>query len=72
MRRLWLVGTVFITLLFLYSYSSHAQGVQGPKIFVEERVFDFMEVKEGEVIEHTFHVHNLGDEILEIKKVAPG
>ena len=72
MRRRWSVRTACIALFFLYAYSAYAQEVLGPKMVLKERVFDFKEVKEGEVIEHTFKVLNQGEESLEIKKVAPG
>jgi hypothetical protein len=44
----------------------------GPRIVIEEKSFDAKEVKEGEVIEHTFIVNNKGEEVLEIRKVSPG
>jgi len=37
-----------------------------------EQVFDFKEVKEGQVLEHAFYVYNQGDQPLVIKKVVPG
>jgi hypothetical protein len=39
---------------------------------LEEKYFDAKQVKEGDIIEHTFNVHNAGDSTLEIKKVKPG
>lgn len=73
MRKRWPVRTVcIIALFFLYAFPAYAQGGQGPKMVLKERVFDFKEVKEGEVIEHTFIVLNQGKETLEIKKVEPG
>jgi len=72
MRRIWLVSTICIAIFSLYSHSAPAQEDLGPKMVLNERVIDFMEVKEGEVIEHVFHVFNQGNETLEIKKVSPG
>jgi len=72
MKKHWFVRIVCIALFSLYSYSSLAQEVLGPKMILNERVFDFMEVEEGKVIEHTFRVLNEGDATLEIKKVSPG
>ena len=72
MRRRWLVRTVYIALFSFYSYSSSAQEVLGPKMVLKEREFDFGEVKEGEVIEHSFSVFNQGDAPLEIVRVKPG
>lgn len=38
---------------------------------LKEQIFDFKEVWEGEVIEHTFQAFNQGDQTLEIKDVIP-
>jgi len=72
MRKLWLLRAVCIVIFSLYSYSSLAQEVLGPKMVLKDQEFDFKEVKEGEIIRHTFQVLNEGDERLEIKKVSPG
>lgn len=48
------------------------QGNKGPKIIVEGQEFDFKEVKEGAVLEHTFKILNKGDETLKIISVRPG
>ena len=72
MRRCWLIGMICIALLAFCGYSSLAQEPQGPRIVLKERAFDFKEVKEGEVIEHTFKVLNKGDQTLKIVKVRPG
>lgn len=58
---LWLVGSTIL-----------AQEARGPKMLLKEEVFDFGEVKEGEVIEHAFEITNAGTETLEIKDVKPG
>ncbi|MCD4717927.1 MAG: DUF1573 domain-containing protein [Desulfobacterales bacterium] len=49
-----------------------AQESKGPKMVLEGREFDFGEVKQGKVIEHTFRVLNQGDEVLQIIRVKPG
>ena len=72
MRKHVLMTIIFTSLVFLCAYSAYAQEVLGPKMTLKERVFDFKEVKEGEVIEHTFIVLNQGEETLEIEKVKPG
>ena len=41
-----------------------------PQITIAPQSFDFGEVDYGEVAEYTFRVTNLGDEALEIKRVA--
>ncbi len=60
---------------FVFAFFGHfasAQDIQGPKMIIEGKKFDFGEVKEGEVISHTFRVFNKGDQPLEIRKVKPG
>jgi hypothetical protein len=37
-----------------------------------ERSFDFKEVEEGKVLEHSFKILNKGNQPLEIKNVNPG
>ena len=49
-----------------------AQEHKGPRLAVEGREFDFKEVKEGIVLEHTFNILNKGDEPLKIFSVRPG
>jgi len=39
---------------------------------LEEQVFDFKEVKEGDIISHSFRVFNRGEETLRILRVRPG
>jgi len=53
-----------------FTYSAVAQAANGPKIVLAEQVFDFKEVKEGQVLEHTFYVNNPGDQPLAIEKVV--
>ncbi len=49
-----------------------AQQAIGPRIVIEERDFDAKQVKEGQIVAHTFKVLNTGDQTLEIEKVNPG
>ena len=72
MRRCWLVGTICMALFAFGGHSSLAQEAWSPKMVLKEQVFDFKEVKEGEVISHSFQVFNHGDEILRILRVRPG
>jgi hypothetical protein len=72
MRRCWLVGIICIALLSLYSYPAAQEARRGPKMVLKERVFDFKEVRAGEVVEHIFKVLNHGDETLKIIRVRPG
>ena len=70
-KCLLLLLSSFLINAFL-GYSIPAQEKQGPKMILEEERFDFGEVKEGEVISHSFKVLNQGDQPLEIKNVKPG
>ena len=72
MKDYWQVILAVFFLFPCLGNSALAQGGQGPKMVLKEEIFDFKEVMEGEVIEHTFRVFNHGDQVLEIKKVAPG
>lgn len=44
--------------------------IQGPKIMVEPKVFDFGEVQRPAVVDHEFTVKNTGRETLEIRRVS--
>ena len=72
MRKHVFMAIILTSLIFLYAYSAPAQEIKAPKMVLEEQEFDFKEVKEGEVINHTFKVLNKGDETLKIIKVRPG
>jgi hypothetical protein len=49
-----------------------AQEEKGPKMVLKETEFDFGEVKEGRVLQHSFSVVNKGNEELRIISVKPG
>lgn len=68
------IRLALLSLLFLLAVSTSpiAQTVSGPSLFLPERSFDFREVDEGKVVEHTFRVLNKGGEPLEIRNVNPG
>jgi uncharacterized protein (DUF58 family) len=63
------LGLLFCLTLFTVSL---AQTISGPSLFLPERSFDFREVEEGKVVDHTFKVLNKGNEPLEIRNVNPG
>jgi len=63
------LGLLFYLALFTASF---AQSSSGPSLFLPERSFDFRDVEEGKVVEHTFKVLNKGNELLEIRNVNPG
>ncbi|MBN1105048.1 MAG: DUF1573 domain-containing protein [Deltaproteobacteria bacterium] len=64
-----LVAYSFLSLIFLSG--SRAQKPPGPQIYFQEKNFDFQEVEEGSVLDHTFRVSNRGDQPLVIEKVSP-
>lgn len=63
-----------LSLLFFLALSAAplAQTSSGPSLFLPERSFDFREVDEGKIVEHSFMVLNRGSEPLEIRNVNPG
>jgi hypothetical protein len=68
-----LLSCVLLIVFFLASvFPIPAQQEKGPKMVLKEREVDFGEVKEGDIIKHTFSVLNQGDEPLEIVEVKPG
>ena len=71
MKKLFLIfiGTLSIALCCTMAFG---QDNKGPKMMVEGREFDFKEVKEGAVLEHTFKIFNKGNEPLKIISVKPG
>ena len=67
------LSCVLLILSFLVSVLPiHAQEEKGPKMVLKEREFDFGEVKEGAVLQHSFSVVNRGNEDLRIISVKPG
>lgn len=72
MKEFFLVAFTSTLLILLNLTTGFTQQPTGPRIFFEKRFFDAKEVKEGDLIEHTFKVQNLGDSPLEIKRVKPG
>lgn len=72
MKRVLFGVFLLIVWLFLCLPAGLAQQATGPRVVIKEKFFDAREVKEGEIIEHTFTVNNKGDEVLEIRKVNPG
>jgi hypothetical protein len=63
---------VFICLQAFCSASAEDPETLGPQMVMEEAYFDFGEVKEGDVVSHTFRVFNRGDQPLQIEKVKRG
>ena len=71
-RKYWLFGLTILALMLMCGHFALADQAGAAKMVLKERNFDFGEVKEGEVITHTFEVLNQGDEMLTIEKVNPG
>ncbi len=71
MKKLLLLTTALVFIL-LWGGAILAQDHKGPRIAVESPQFDFKEVQEGTVLEHTFKILNKGDETLKIISVRPG
>lgn len=71
MKKLFLI---IVGLLSVALWGNMVLGLdsKGPRISVEGREFDFKEVKEGTVLEHTFKILNIGEEPLKIISVRPG
>lgn len=73
-RTKWVLysTSVVLCLIILGLSPSWTQAAVGPKMVIEEKLFNAMQVKEGDVIRHTFTVRNTGDQPLKIERVQPG
>jgi hypothetical protein len=72
MRRLCIYGIITLFLILTPGFHVLAQEGTGPVLVLNEKIYDFGKVKQGEVIEHTFGVFNKGDQPLLIGRVKPG
>lgn len=72
MRGICIVIILLVLCPIFGTWPAVAQEIKGPLMVMEERFFNFKEVKEGAILEHTFKVLNKGNQTLEIKKVQPG
>lgn len=76
MKIIYFVIFVLVVIgLSVYGYFKAVPGVENqteimPKIEITPISFDFGEVRYGDIVEHIFYVKNLGQEVLEINKVA--
>jgi hypothetical protein len=69
----FLYSILFIILsFFIYINTGLAQDIIGPKMVIEQTEYNAKEVRQGEIIKHTFKILNAGDQVLEIKSVKPG
>ena len=70
-KLLW----VWLILALLAGFTQAAEEKEEkavPVIHVEEPVYDFQQVSQGEVVKHDFLILNRGKAPLEIKSVNPG
>lgn len=59
--------------LLLFSFCAvRAEEIRAPKVSLAEDLFDFKEIVEGEIINHSFTITNKGNETLKILQVKPG
>ena len=72
MKRLITLASLSVLLSVVPFTASLAQTPSGPSMVLPERSFDFTDVEEGKVVEHTFNVLNKGNQPLEIRNVNPG
>ncbi len=73
--KIWVFLILIILTLATYGYFKSIPGVKNEaqsraEIDISPSFFDFGEIEYGQVAEYTFLVKNLGEETLEIKKVA--
>lgn len=73
--KFFLILGVVILGFFVYGYFKATPGVRNqteslPKIEITPTTYDFGEVEYGKIVEYQFKVKNLGNQILEIKRVA--
>jgi hypothetical protein len=67
MRKKGFYGIIIGLLIVFWSPTAIAKG---PSMVLKDHFFDAQEVKEGDIIKHTFHVCNKGDKTLRIKAVT--
>lgn len=73
--RFLIIFILIITGLSIFGYfksipSAKDDGGKRPEIEITPGYFDFGEVEYGEIMKYTFKVKNLGEAVLEIKRVA--
>ncbi len=66
------VCSLIFILLFAMADTRAEEGKDGPVMVIPESIFDFKEVKEGTLLEHSFRVYNKGNGVLTIKRIKPG
>ena len=71
-RRSWVISLAVWWSLAATCFAAPEEKIAGPRLVMQERFFNFQEVREGEVVEHTFALSNGGSETLVIEEVKPG
>ena len=71
MHRLKTVCPATLLAILLFSLAHAVGALAGPLLELEEKSFDFGDVKEGSTLEHAFTILNKGDKVLQIDKVKP-
>jgi len=70
------VGAMLLGCLVLMVVAGFTQAAEEQDavaaIEIEESVYDFQQISQGEVVKHDFRVFNRGSAPLEIKSVKPG
>ncbi len=67
-----MVWLLFASTLPVFCSMGQAQSKGVPELVLEETVHDFGQVKQGDVLEHSFVIRNQGTAPLQIKNVRPG
>ncbi len=71
-RGSWGLLLVICLCLAVTCLAAPEEEITGPRLIMKERFFNFQQVPEGEIIEHTFTISNGGSETLVIEEVKPG
>ena len=72
MKKLWILTSLVALCFNTHLTLAWAQKATGPRMVIKEKVVDYQQVDEGDIIEHVFTVLNQGDQPLQIKNVKPG
>mgnify|MGYP001591947576 CR=1 FL=1 len=73
--KFFLILGIVILAVAVYGYFKAIPGIGNqieniPKIEITPKLFDFGQVKYGQILEYNFKLKNSGNEILEIKRIA--
>lgn len=71
MKKLLLSSLLWALTLAVAVYAQDT-GAKGAKVFVDDATFDYGLIPGGEVVSHSYFLHNKGTDSLKILKVQPG